>query len=136
MDVIILSSYDSELQENSELMKALGQEDSAYKENKDYYADGGDFWIDSDKVKHDGLTLDFNWVAPYALLNFDPSQYSEHVELIGRWVQSLAYDGTDYGFDYNSFDNTWGKFEAAPSAIAYRGGSGYSYGIHVFTGKL
>ena len=108
---------------DAELLKACGFEDDSYRENNDYFT--GDVWFDCDRVKVDDVVM--GWVeyekegTHYVVINFDASEYPDHVELIKQFLQAAPVHYVRRA--------TWEVFYAAPSAIAYRGGMGYTFGI-------
>lgn len=140
----VVSNQDEYLALNAELMECLGVADDDLEGNDEYLGSGGDYWIDSDKVKvGDTICLwNYSSINPtninpdgicYAVCAFELGEYPEHVELIKKFHKTYS-DSMDWSEDATGAfrcDDTWNAFYAAESAIAYRGGQGYCYGIYI-----
>ncbi len=121
-----------------EIMQLLDL-DPTNQEDSDYIEFDGDGWLDCDMVRFAHHVqycllgvLDSPVKEPYIILRFDKHEYPNHVKILDMFAEDFGKCSKDKTyFDYKQTDNTWAKWNEASSAVAYRGGQGYSYGIHV-----
>lgn len=119
-----------------EIMQLLDL-DPKSQEDSDAIEFGGDCWGDCDMVK-------FAWNKqycmlgglesnePYMILAFDKHKHPGHVKILEMFAEDFGKRPNDKKyFDYSVTYNTWTKWNNAICGVAYRGGQGYSYGIHV-----
>jgi len=138
-DQLIVLTNDNPLEEHEGLMTRFGFEDEPTDQNARYFAPRGDFWHDSDYVRVDNEELLFGIAEPYLILNFSPESYPAHIQFIQDWWTAYQncpnydqryWNQSDIPFTREEFA-TWKTFRSAPNAIAFRGGSGYVYGIYL-----
>jgi hypothetical protein len=99
-----------------------------------------DYWMDSDIVHCEGISLQFNASSIHlpsnhvvtgknAVTRFDTSEYPNHVKLIKKFLNDeLEYDENHEVYQWEG----WDSFHTSKQdMIAFRGGMGYSYGIHL-----
>jgi hypothetical protein len=132
MPVVFYSNEEPWLHTYPDVLDALDLRRENRAARRQYVGQAGDFWVDSDMVRAEGITLRFNYLhsARLAILNFDPSEYPEAEALVRAFCEEMQA-GRVLSFDYDFHNNTWPRFYGAERAIAYRGGQGYSYGIYV-----
>ena len=124
---------DYEVEQIPALMERLGIENDSKDEDFDICSELSDYWFDCDYVKlngEDGRGSQMFFIVKdvdgkdYAVHYNDPD--SETIALID-WFLNGA-DGDLIGED--GLENNWNDWDKVKRGVAYRGGSGYCYGLY------
>jgi hypothetical protein len=124
--------------EDPSFLQAVGMAEDDPEETERYFSFGGDFWIDCDRVKFEGEELEFGVISNYVIANFEPECFPGHIRLILEFLKEGSPGFKQILFSGSLFEGgkEGGKaYQEARSAIAYRGGEGYVYGIYIWEGE-
>ena len=93
-----------------------------------------DMWHDCDHVKSRGedgrgnhMFFDVKTADTHFIIHYDDPD-AEDVDLINWWLAGA--DGDLIGRDDNQLENNWNDWDKVKKGVAYRGGSGYCYGLY------
>jgi hypothetical protein len=100
----------------------------------DYVRDQlSDLWYDCDHVKVGGeegrgnhmfVTCDVDDIK--FIIHYDMDDSDEAIALIDWWLDGAKGDL----IGKNGMENTWSDWDKVQTGVAYRGGSGYCYGLY------
>ena len=95
-----------------------------------------DLWYDCDHVKLDGesgrgnhMFVDYKGKDTHYIIHYDADD-AEAIELINWWLDGAEGDLIGNVGSKGSLENTWQDWDKVKTGVAYRGGSGYCYGLY------